>query len=188
MSLTDELEALQARLSALALAPADEVLERYTMSRPRRPPGLYWQLRWLAGRALRWLQSTGILHANPWPVGLAHSGSRRHAKPILIWAVGADRNDLHKACSGLSGFLETLPGYAPVLITDHADFAFFSRLGWLVEYLPDVSGEGEPFAARKERFLARLYRGAPAVPLSAGLALGSNGDELRKWLRRRAAK
>lgn len=188
MSHTDELESLRTHLDTLSQVSADEVLERYTMVRPRRPPGLYWQLRWLAGRAIRWLQATGFLNADPWPVALEHSGLPRSAKPILIWAVGADKGDLRRACSELSGFLKTLPGYAPVLITDQADFAYYSRLGWLVEYLPPLSGEGEDFATRKERFLARLYRGAPAVPVQVGLDLGASDGELRRWLQGRGVK
>ena len=185
MSHADELETLRTHLDTLSRDSADETLERYAMDRPRRPPGLYWQLRWLAGRTIRWLQSLGVLYADPWPVALQHSGLPRSAKPILIWGVGADKADLRKACGQLSDFLDTLPGYAPVLVTDQPDFAFYSRLGWLVEYLPDVSGEGEAFAARKERFLARIYRGAPALPFRVGLDLGSGAEELRQWLKAR---
>jgi hypothetical protein len=67
-------------------------------------------------------------------------------------------------------------------VTDVADFAFFSRLGWLVEYLPELSGQGEPYDERKARLLARLYRGAPAVPVRAGLESGSLAEELRRCL------
>ena len=44
----------------LAEVPDDELLERYTLQQPSRPPGIYWQLRWLAGRTLRWLQAARI--------------------------------------------------------------------------------------------------------------------------------
>jgi hypothetical protein len=52
--------------------------------------------------------------------------------------------------------LHDVVGYAPVLITDVAEFAFFSRLGWLVEYVPKLSAPAEAYAARKLRYLARL--------------------------------
>jgi hypothetical protein len=182
LSLGDDIEALRRHLDNLAEAPDEEFLERYTLRRPPRPPGLYWQLRWLAGRILRWFESKGILRADPWPVSLAHARTRKSAKPLLIWAVGADRDTLHEACRGLSGLLDANPGFAPVLVTDVADFAFYSRLGWLVEYLPAVAGEGKPFEVRKAIFVARLYRGAPALPVRAGLAPESAAQEIGRLL------
>lgn len=184
MSISDEIEALQQQLDELAQSSDDELLARYAIQRPQRPPGLYWQMRWFAGRILRWLQLRGILHADPWPVNLKHVKRIHNARPLLIWAVGADPETLRKACDGFSGLLETTPGFAPVLVTDVADFAFFSRLGWLVEYLPSLAGEGEPFEQRKARLLARLYHDAPALPVRAGMASGSQADELRQWLMR----
>jgi hypothetical protein len=56
-----------------------------------------------------------------------------------------------------------------VLITPLSDFAFYSRLGWLVEYLPKL-GNDEAYRERKRRYLAWRYRDATALPLSAGLA------------------
>ncbi len=135
----------------------------------------------MAGRILRWLQSKGILFADPWPVSLGHAGASRDAKPLLVWAVGADRDTLREACTNLSERWESLPGFAPVLITDVADFAFFSRLGWLVEYLPQLAGQGEPYEERKLKYLARLYRGAPVLPVSAGLMVSRETD-LRRLL------
>jgi len=88
---------------------------------------------------------------------------------MLIWAVGADPETLREACTGLSEQWDSFPGFAPVLITDVADFAFFSRLGWLVEYLPRLTGQGEPYEERKLKYIARLYRGAPVLPVNAGL-------------------
>lgn len=62
----------------------------------------------------------------------------------------------------------SLKNRVPVLVTDVADFSFFSRLGWLVEYVPSLSTAGG-YAARKERYLAWLYRDVPAVPVTVGL-------------------
>jgi hypothetical protein len=182
MSLSGEITALQEHLEELARTPDDELLARYTMQPPRRPSGFYWQLRWLAGRTLRWLASQGILQSDPWPVSLKHAATNSKAKPLLIWAIGVDRSTLREACGGFSAMLDDLPGFAPVLVTDVADFAFFSRLGWLVEYLPTVAGHGEIFAARKARFVARLYRGVPVLPASAGLEIDCPADNLRQLL------
>jgi hypothetical protein len=182
VSLVDDVSALQHYLVELGRIPDEKLEVRYAMQKPRRPSGFYWQLRWLAGRVLRSLVSLGILRSDPWPVRLKHAGKGRGAKPLLVWAVGVERDSLREACQGLLGLLETMPGFAPVLVTDVADFAFFSRLGWLVEYLPPMEGVGESFGHRKERLVARLYRGAPAVPVSLGLASEALKGEIRRSL------
>lgn len=178
MDLDAETDELKLYLEKLADTPDDELLTRYTMQRPGRPPGLYWQLRWLAGRVLRWLESRGILHSEPWPVSLKHADSSSSAKPLLIWAVGIDRETLREACDALSGSLHELPGFAPVLVTDVADFAYFSRLGWIVEYMPRLGGHGEAFEDRKLKHVARLYRGAPVLPAIASLEAGDAWDQV----------
>ena len=162
----DEVEALRRWLDSLAAAPDDALIERYELKRPPMPPGLYWKARWLAGRILRTLRSIGFWRPEPWPVALKEAGFRAGAKPLVIWAVGAEREDVRAACRR---FAEARSGgkLAPVLVTDIADFAFFSRLGWLVEYVPQVAGEGPAYDERKLKFLARLYRAAPALPVSA---------------------
>ena len=164
MGIRDEIEALRRLLDDLA-GDGDADLARYELIHPPRPPGLYWQLRWLAGRFLRWLESRGLKRANRWPVGLKHRGNARD-KPLLIWAIGENPATLRAACRHISEILPERCGFAPVLVTDVADFAFFSRLGWMVEYVPKLSGNGPSYAERKTRFLARLYRGAPALPAS----------------------
>jgi hypothetical protein len=35
--------------------------------------------------------------------------------------------------------------------------------------VPQLTGDGESYAERKLKFLARLYRDAPALPATAGL-------------------
>ena len=182
----EEFEVLRRELQELALSDDDESVARYTMRRPGRPPGLYWQSRWLAGRIVRWLQSLRILPSNPWPIDLTHATRGRGARPVVLWAVGTDRQSLRDACRGFAAIFETLPGFAPVLITDVADFAYFSRLGWLVEYLPTVHGTGEAYDKRKAKYLARLYRDAPALPVSAGLAAEESAAEIRRWVKRRS--
>ena len=182
MNFEDEISELRRHLASLASDAVDSQLDRYSMLLPNRPPGLYWQLRWMAGRAQRWLQTWGILRQNPWPVSLDHSGTSRNAKPLLIWAVGTDRDTLRESCRVISGLLGEVPGLAPVLVTDVAAFAFYSRLGWLVEYLPPVDGKGEAYESRKAKYLARLYYGAPAIPASAGLAPGTTAQQIQQWI------
>lgn len=178
----EEIEALQLHLHELASYTDDELTERYVIKRSPRPVGLYWQLRGMVGFMLRWLQARGPWRKSPWPVCLKQQSIDPKAKPLLIWAIGTESDTLREACNGLSNRWDSLPGFAPVLITDVADFAFYSRLGWLVEYLPRLVGEGEPYEERKLKYLARLYRGAPVLPVSAGL----EADRLptfRRWFR-----
>lgn len=169
MRMQDEILALQQQLREHSLT-RDEALEsRYTMQRPTRPPGLVWQLRWLAGRVVRWLNSKGLPGNDPWPVSLKHSSTSAKAQPLIVWGPDSNVDKLRESCDNLSETLANIPGYAPVLITEVADFGYYSRLGWLIEYLPDLSGSGDCFKTRKLRLLARLYRGAPAVPVQIGL-------------------
>jgi hypothetical protein len=181
MSLEEQIGALRRRLDELARDADDELIERYELRRPPMPPGLYWRLRWLAGWVLRWLKSTPVWRSEPWPVSLKHAANAK-AKPLLIWAIGADRDSVRAACDGISRLQSSWDGFALVLITDVADFAFFSRLGWLVEYLPRLVGEGEPYEERKLKFLARLYRGIPALPVSIGLETDCRAETVRRWL------
>jgi hypothetical protein len=164
----DEVKALERYLRALATQTDNELTERYLIKRSPRPQGLYWQLRGVVGTVLRWFQARWPWLKNPWPVSLKQQPTDPQAKPVLVWAVGSSRDTLREACTNLSERWDSLPGFAPVLITDVADFAFFSRLGWLVEYVPRLAGQGEPYEERKLKFLARLYRGAPVLPVSAG--------------------
>jgi len=178
----EEIEALQLYLHELASYTDDELTERYVIKRSPRPVGLYWQLRGLVGRVLRWLEARSPWRKNPWPVSLKQYPTHPKALPLIIWAVGTDSDTLREACTSLSTQWDSLPGFAPVLITDVADFAFYSRLGWLVEYVPRMVGEGEPYEERKLKYLARLYRGAPVLPVSAGL----EADRLptfQRWFR-----
>ena len=174
MGTRDEIEALRQHLDDLA-GHSDVDLARYELIHPPRPPGLYWQLRWLAGRILRWLEFKGLKRANRWPVGLKRHAKARD-KPLLIWAIGENPDRLRVACRRLSEMLPKRCGFAPVLVTDVAAFAFFSRLGWLVEYVPTVAGRGQTYEERKARFLARLYQGAPVLTISAVLESRSWGD------------
>lgn len=178
MDLDDEIKSLRRYLDDLA-DENDDALARYELSRPRMPPGFYWRVRWLAGWTLRWLESVGVKPLDPWPSALKHHNSDDRAKVILIWAVGSDREELRKACLSFAEMPTALAASVPVLVTDVADFAFFSRLGWLVEYLPNLSGAGDQFSERKARLLAKLYRDVPALPVGVILEIASRRLEPR---------
>ena len=183
MSLERDIQRLRQYLDDLS-GCADDELRKYELLWPPMPPGLYWQIRWSVGWTLRCLEWMRLKEPDPWLVRLKQVAGSARAKPLLIWAVGTDRATLREACGGFSTLHDSLPGFAPVLVTDVADFAFFSRLGWLVEYLPRLAGEGGPYEEGKARFLARLYRNAPALPIHAGLEVESRTEKMREWVAR----
>lgn len=181
--LQDEIRQLRQCLDGLA-ACSDGDLSRYELRLPPVPPSVYWKARWLVGILLRWLESVRLKEPDPWPVRLRQVSGNAKAKPLLIWAIGTDRATLREACRGFLRLHQSLSSFAPVLVTDVADFAYFSRLGWLVEYLPRLSGEGCPYENRKAWLLARLYHGAPALPIAAGLKVETAAEEIRRFVLR----
>lgn len=181
MDLIGELDALRREIDQLANECGTELEARYALQRPRKPPGVYWQIRWLAGKVLRTLRSLVRKEADAWPAALKHSGRDRSSKPVVVWALGFNPEQLRQACAGIDGLLRDLPGVAPVLVTDIADFAHYSRICWLVEYVPDIRGTGS-FALRKSQYLARLYKDAPVLPAGYGLCQTAERSVLRAWL------
>ncbi|KXK44501.1 MAG: hypothetical protein JNIBNLAF_00874 [Nitrosomonas europaea] len=113
-----------------------------------------------------------------WLPTLKHSSSAPDARALLIWALGMERDSLRNACLGFQRFLAGRQDLAPVLVTDVADFAWFSRLGWMVEYLPELEGKGLPYQERKRDYLAWRYRDAVVVPAAAGLLDEENWNRL----------
>lgn len=171
MTLVQETEALRARLKEWADDPEWTLLVRYELL-PQKPSSV-WHRRFSQkmGRLLRVLGlSRSRYLKQPWHAGLKHVQCPPQATPLLIWSEGQGRQLVRDACEGMKRLLDDHPEFLPVLVTDVADFAFYSRLGWLVEYLPDLSGSGPSYRDRKRRYLSGRYRDALAVPLSAGLA------------------
>ena len=175
MTLSEEIGELRRELAQLAREAETDLARRYALRNP--PPrrlSLYRRTRMLVGTLLRKL---GFL-VEPWLPGLRHFKGSEGARPFVIWALKTDRDTLRDACRGFEKLQAALPGRVPVLVTDVADFAFFSRLGWLVEYVPELSAPAGRYAERKKRYLAWRYRDAPALPVSAGLVDGVRVQEL----------
>lgn len=167
LTLVNETAALRAELAGLLAR--DDRKTRLRFSLP--PASLGERLLYDAGGFLQELGlSRGYLPGYHWRSSLKHARQEEGGRPLLIWGVGAERDLLSPACQGLARHLEATPGYLPVLVTEVADFAYYSRLGWLVEYVPNLSGEGESYRERKLAYLAWRYRDALALPLAAGLA------------------
>lgn len=179
MTLVQETEALRVRLREWADDPEWALLVRYELLPQKPSPIWHRRLSQKVGRLLRVLGlSRSRYLKQPWHSGLKHVQHPPQARPLLIWSEGHDRQFVRDACEGMKYLLDGRPVFLPVLVTDVADFAFYSRLGWLVEYLPELSGSGTSYRDRKRRYLAWRYRDALAVPLSAGLASESEWNAI----------
>ncbi|WP_165066663.1 hypothetical protein [Desulfovibrio sp. ZJ200] len=169
MTLPHATEKLRRRLRQWAVAPEWALLVRYELLPQKPAPELRKRCLQKLGRLLRVLGlSRARYQKQVWQAGLTHAPAAGN-KILLIWSDVPDKVASRAACRGLQGLLAARPAYIPVLVTPLADFAFYSRLGWLVEYLPEIPGTGPEYAGRKRRYLAWRYRDAVAVPLSAGL-------------------
>lgn len=103
-----------------------------------------------------------------WSPRLKHVPSVQDAKVVIFWVVGAyDKQDLRVALTAQLERFRSQGGGLGVLVTNMPDFAFYSRLGWLVEYLPELSGTRASYGQEKLRYLAWRYRDATVV--SCGL-------------------
>jgi hypothetical protein len=179
MTVIEETLALRLDLAALAAEPEWDLLTRHDLLAKKPPQSLQ-------DRVLRilnqFLAATGLFRPHvtkyPWLPTLKHAPVAADARALLIWALGAGRHELRQASEGFSVKLLVKPDLVPVLVTDVADFAYFSRLGWLVEYLPELSGAGASYQERKRRHLAWCYREALIVPVSAGCLNQAQWDEL----------
>ena len=171
MNIEDETKRLRGRLERLAQeADADPHTTSYLRRFGRLRLGPYRRVRVAVGDVLRGLGLRARPPIPPWLPGLKHRPGTERAAPLVVWALGADRDTLRRECMALQEIEDDLlPALVPVLVTDVADFAFFSRLGWLVEYVPKLSPPATGYAARKTRYLAWRYRDAPALPSSIGL-------------------
>jgi hypothetical protein len=186
MSIFAETKALRRELRALAAKPEWDLLARHDLL-SNKPLSSSRQRAWRYVK--RTLAALGLMlpHVTdyPWRPTLKHALANADARPLLVWALGAERDELRRACEGFSNRLRD-GRLAPILVTDVPDFAFFSRLGWLVEYLPELSGEGPSYRERKRAYLAWRYRDAYALPLSVGLASDREWDAVLELKRESA--
>lgn len=181
MTLAEETCKLRHQLNEWANDPEWSLLVRYELL-PLKPSPVWDQrLSHRMGRLLRVLGLSRARYLNQqWHAGLKHGYGAPAATPLLIWSEEHDRPFMHKACEGMLRLLDGRSDFSPVLVSDLADFSFFSRLGWLVEYLPEITGAGSSYRDRKRRYLAWRYRDAIVVPLSAGLASRQDWEMLLK--------
>ena len=179
MSANADIEALRQYAGQLADEADVGLARRYALW---HPPGqrrtVYRRFRRALGRLLRRLRLRPVHAPHPWLPALEHAARSDGAKPLVIWAMETDADQLRDACRAIDRLLASLPDWSPVLITDIADFSFYSRLGWLVEYVPALSEPAAEYRERKRRYLAWRYRNAPFVPVSVGLRGGLRKEEL----------
>lgn len=170
MNVLEETRLLRRRVAELASQPEWDLLVRFELLPARPSPVLRERFLQRIGRLLRVLGLSRARYLKQrWDVGLKHAGGSSIGKTLLIWAESTEREVIREACEGFQRLLAGRTDLTPVLLTVVPDFAFYSRLGWLVEYLPELAGEGESYRERKRRYLAWRYRDAVVVPVSAGL-------------------
>lgn len=176
MTTREEAKSLRRRLDQLANEFDTGINQRYDLQFiSSEELKLGRRLRRATGRLLRRLGLMRPLPARPppplepWLTELSYVDYSVAAKPLLIWAMNIDRDELCSACGRIKELQTGSPGWAPVLVTDVADFAFFSRLNWLVEYVPSLSAPADGYSEHKLRYLAWRYRDVPALPVTADL-------------------
>lgn len=102
-----------------------------------------------------------------WSPRLKHVPVEKDARVVLFWAVGAfEKQDLRLWLKAQMNEFRSISGGLGVLLTNVPDFAFYSRLGWLVEYLPELTGSNESYSKEKLRYLAWRYRDADVIPIN----------------------
>jgi hypothetical protein len=114
----------------------------------------------------------------PWLTELDHVDYGNTAKPLLIWAMDVDRDELRSACDRIRELQTGSPNWAPVLVTDVADFAFFSRLNWLVEFVPSLSAPADEYFGHKLHYLAWRYRNVPALSVTTAIKENMSLEDL----------
>lgn len=180
MSLLQQTRRLRKRLQRYAERPDKALLFGYSfLHKPRKLPAARkarLKARFAYWRQDRRLREPKIQHS--WQARLKHAPADSVEAVLLVWAVDVADLDLRAACQGLAEFLAVTPGLLPVLVTDQADFAWYSRLGWLVEYVPNL-GDKQRYKKNKLRYLAWRYRDAIVLPARAGLV---PRDELTQLL------
>jgi hypothetical protein len=168
MSAPTDVRRLRRQVAALARRGRRDGLDRRYPLVFELPARLspYRRFRIYIGGLLRRWGLRRTLSAGAWCPALKHARYGDAATPILIWALGIDRTQLRAACRAFLDAEETRSDIVPILVTDVADFAFFSRLGWLVEYVPALSPPAAAYSRRKAQYLAWRYRDAAVLPAS----------------------
>lgn len=102
-----------------------------------------------------------------WEWNCALKYAENGGRTVVCWAEGTDKNIIREAAARLDQVFKA-GSFSPVLVTSTTDFAFFVRMGWLVEYLPMISGKSS-YSQKKAVYLSLRYRKAIFLPIEAGL-------------------
>ncbi len=106
-------------------------------------------------------RSLKIKGKDAWLVDLKHSAPQENREKLLVWAEGFSKEKQRQLCQEVVEYIKENPNYIPILVTDTPDFAYFSRLHWLVEYLPTLRERKESnYKQTKREYLKWRYRSA----------------------------
>ena len=109
-----EILALQKQLEELAARADRDLPRRYALWHPPgERPTPYRRARRIAGRVLRWLHLLPVPVIEPWKAGLKHAGRDSESRTIVIWALGAEPDELRASCRALQALFVASPGWAP---------------------------------------------------------------------------
>lgn len=162
---------LREQIRAWAANPDWRFFVKYEIKPQRFWDKVWWAIRLGPGRMLRVLGLSRAFYLNlKWDARLKHAPKPDEARTLVFWNDITDKVEAHAACEMGRALLHDSKDWVPVLVTEHADFAYYSRLSWLVEYLPQVAGKEtspEAYVAIKKKYLAFRYRDALHLPLSA---------------------
>ncbi len=101
-----------------------------------------------------------IMRPSGWQVDLKHALSSERKKTLLLWSEGLCKEEQRRLCQNVQEYLQEYSEYIPVLVTDMSDFAYFSRLHWLVEYLPKLRMQSDAnYKEQKRAYLLWRYGG-----------------------------
>lgn len=101
-----------------------------------------------------------------WTPALKHSNFQ-NGQTLYITCDLQSKEESRIACTKIKHWLTGIH-FVPVLETGISDFSFYSRLGFLIEYLPNLDGN-MVYITQKKHYLRWRYRGAKYIPLSSGL-------------------
>lgn len=180
MTVTEDTFAIRNELANLRLHPDLKLLITYDLLAQGKPKYIFKILNKISVFLSSFRHTQAILTKYKWNPSLKHGKKINEGRILLIWGCGIEKKKLRDCCEGLFKLINESNFFIPVLVTDIADFSYFSRLGWLIEYLPEISGDGHSYQKRKKNYLAWRYKEAVIVYATVGLLSKAEFTELTR--------
>ncbi len=168
--LANKKENLAYSLKDLANAPPWDFIIRNELM----PQGLKWYFLRIFMRSRTKIMHIAHRHTHFekrfWQKDLKHAPRNKAQHSLVLYSEGMEKNTQRTICNKILKFFHDFPQFVPVLMTDIADFAYYSRLHILVEYLPALTCKKETiYKQKKKQYLAWLYRDTVFLDLQANM-------------------